>query len=255
MAQFAVSSWSLDGLLRSGLPLLELPAQLQEHGIAVLELCHFHLPTTEPAYLQALRERLAAAGVTLFSLLIDAGDIAAPDDAQRAADLAFTRAWVDHAAALGAERVRVDAGQQQPTPEVIARSAAQLHALAQHAATLGVAVSTENWRATSREPDALLAILDACPSPIGLCVDTGNAEATSDKLETLARLLPRATSVHFKARYNQAGELDGDDLRRCLTLIRAHAFDGVLTLIFDRKQGEWDGIKALRSAISEGGLG
>ena len=48
MRTFAVSSWSLDGSLQSGLPLLELPAQLAEHGISTLELCHFHLPSTEP---------------------------------------------------------------------------------------------------------------------------------------------------------------------------------------------------------------
>jgi sugar phosphate isomerase/epimerase len=252
MVRFAVSSWSLDGLLRSGVPLLELPAQLRQHGVTAFELCHFHLPSAEPAYLQALRERLAAAGVQLFSLLIDAGDIAAPDEGRRAADLAFTREWIAHAAALGAERVRIDAGQQEPTAAVIERSAAGLHALAQHAAALGLAVSTENWRATSREPEALLAILERCPSPLGLCVDTGNAEATGDKYETLARLLPRATSVHFKARYTPAGAIDRDDLRRCLALMEAAAFDGVVTLIYDRKQEEWGGIQALRAALSEG---
>jgi sugar phosphate isomerase/epimerase len=250
MRRYAVSSWSLDGLLQSGTPLLDIPAQLKQHGIAAFELCHFHLPTSEPAYLQALRERLASSGVVLFSLLIDAGDIAAPEAAQRAADKAFTEEWIRVAAALGAERVRIDAGQQAPTQAVIERSAAQLHHLAQHAARLGVAVSTENWRATSREPDALLAILDQCPSRIGLCVDTGNAEATSDKYQTLARLLPRATSVHFKARYTPAGTVDHADIRRCCDLIDAAAFDGVITLIYDHKQGEWAGIQALRAALS-----
>jgi hypothetical protein len=51
----------------------------------------FYLPSTEPAYLRALRERLAAADVMLFSVLIDAGDIATPDEAQSEMDLAFTR--------------------------------------------------------------------------------------------------------------------------------------------------------------------
>lgn len=254
MRRYAVSSWSLDGLLQSGVPLLELPAELAQHGINTVELCHFHLPTSEPSYLQALRGRLADAGVALFSLLIDAGDIATPNATQRAADMRSTEEWIAVAAALGAERVRVDAGQQPPTPEVLERSAAQLHALAQHAASFGVAVSTENWRATSREPDSLLAILDQCPSPIGLCVDTGNAETTDNKYETLARLLPRATSLHFKARYKADGAVEEDDVRRCLALMEATAFDGVITLIFDRKANEWAGIQALRTALEKGNL-
>jgi sugar phosphate isomerase/epimerase len=250
MPRYAVSSWSLEGLLQSGVPLLDIPAQLQHHSITTLELCHFHLPATDAAYLHALRNRLADTGVDLFSVLIDAGDIATPDPAQRAVDTAFTQHWIEIAAALGARRVRIDAGQQLPTPEVIQRSAEQLHILAQFAASQGVAISTENWRTTSKEPEVLLAILNACPSRIGLCVDTGNAEATRDKYQTLTQLLPRAISVHFKARYTAAGLIDDDDVQRCLSLFRAVKFDGVITLIYDRKQREWEGVEQLRGALT-----
>lgn len=249
MPRYAVSSWSLDGLLQSGVPLLDIPAQLQANDISTLELCHFHLPSIDTAYLHGLRDRLLDNGVELFSLLIDAGDIAAPDPEQRAAHTAFTRQWIDIAATLGAERVRIDAGQQPPSSEVIRRSAEQLDALTQYAASRGVAVSTENWRVTSQQPAALLAILDACPSPVGLCVDTGNAEATADKYQTLVQLLPRATSIHFKPRYSASGAIDTADVERCLTLFREAAFDGVISLIYDRKQHEWDGIGQLRHAL------
>jgi sugar phosphate isomerase/epimerase len=249
MTRFAVSTWSLDGLLRSGVPLLELPALLREHGITTLEICHFHLPATDAAYLRSLRERLAAAEIELFSVLIDAGDIVAPDQGQRDADIAFTRQWIDHAAALGAERVRIDAGRQPPTPDVIQSSAQQLRACAEYAATQGLRVSTENWHATSQDPTALLAILDQCGGQVGLCADTGNAEATADKYDTLAQLLPRATSIHFKARYTPAGEIEQGDVQRCLALIRENAFDGIVTLIFDQKRDEWGGIARLREAL------
>ncbi len=250
MRRCAVSSWSVNGLLQKDVPLLDLPAQLRHHGFSALELCHFHLPTTDAAYLQAMRDRLAAAQVELYSVLIDVGDIVHPDPAQRAADMALTQQWIGIAAALGAHRVRIAAGQQPPTPEVIQRSAAQLHTLAQYATAYGVAVSTENWRTTAQEPEALLAILAACPSPIGVCVDTGNAEATRDKYQTLRQLLPRATSVHFKARYTSAGAIDHDDVQQCLALLHAVGFDGVITLIYDRKHHEWDGLRQLRTALS-----
>jgi len=66
MRRLAISTWSLDGILHSGVPLLSLPAQLVQHGITILELCHFHLPTTELAYVHAVREALQAAGVELY---------------------------------------------------------------------------------------------------------------------------------------------------------------------------------------------
>lgn len=249
MRRVAISSWSVDGLLRSGFPLLDVPDQLARRGITAFEVCHFHVPSTAPAYFEEFRERLASAGVELFSVLIDAGDIASPDAAQREADTMFTRQWIEHAAALGAERVRIDAGQQPATPEVIERSAAQLDQLAHYAASLNVAVSTENWRATSQQPEALLAILDACGSRIGLCVDTGNAEATHDKYHTLEQLLPRGTSVHFKPRYTADGMINAEDVRRCVSLMQAAGFDGVITLIYDRKQHEWEGIQRIREAL------
>src|SRR4051812_13050187 len=99
MRRFAVSSWSLDGMLRDGLALADLPAQLAKHSIGALELCHFHLPSNAPGYLAELRAALERARVELYSLLIDAGDITAPDPRQRAKDIAFIQAQVGVAAA------------------------------------------------------------------------------------------------------------------------------------------------------------
>jgi sugar phosphate isomerase/epimerase len=249
MRTFAVSSWSLDGLLQSGLPLHELPAQLAEHGITTLELCHFHLPSTELIYLQALRQALDDAGVTLYSILIDTGDITARDPAQRAADVETIQGWIGAAAALGARVVRIDAGLQPPTPEVIAESARQLRALAEVAERQGLRAITENWHETSREPSALLAILERCGGHIGLCADTGNAEATADKYATLAQLLPHASSVHFKARYEPDGSIEVGDLEHCCALIEQAGFADVITLIYAGKQDEWAQISRLREAL------
>ena len=249
MRRFAVSTWSLDGLLQSGLPLLELPAQLAQHEIRTVEVCHFHLPTTEPEYVQELRQALETAGVELYSILIDAGDITAPDPRQRDADVKLIKHWITTAAALGAERVRIDAGLQPPTPEVIQLSAEHLGALTQYAASQNRRVSTENWHATSRQPDALLAILDQCEGQVGLCADTGNAEATADKYATLTQLFPRASSIHFKPRYTDSGAIESEDLQRCLDLIQQTPFDGVITLIYEGKHNEWDGVEQIRQAL------
>src|SRR5258705_13223339 len=249
MRRLAISSWSVDGLLQSGVPLVSLPAQMAQHGITTLELCHFHLPSTEPVYLHELRQALQAAAIELYSVLIDTGDIVAPDPAQRAADIQTIHDWIGIAAALGASAVRIDAGLQPPTPEVIEQSARQLYAFAQVAARHGLRVFTENWHTTSQEPAALLAILEQCAGQVGLCADTGNAEATADKYATLAQLLPRASSVHFKARYSGDWRIVLDDLQRCSQLIEQAGFDNVITLIYAGKQNEWAGVGQLHDAL------
>jgi len=249
MRRLAISTWSLDGLLQSGVPLLSVPAQMAQHGITTLEMCHFHLPTTESTYVQAFRQALHDAGVELYSVLIDTGDIVAPDPNKRAADIQTIHDWIGIASDLGASAVRIDAGLQPPAPEVIEQSARQLRAFAQDAERRGVRVFTENWHTTSQEPTALVEILERCGRQVGLCADTGNAEATADKYATLAQLLPYATSVHFKARYGSDGAIVQDDLQRCTQLIQQAGFDGVITLIYAGKQQEWAEIGRLREAL------
>ena len=249
MTRFAISSWSLDGMLQNGTPLVDVPAHMAQHGITTLEVCHFHLPSTDAAYIQRLRAAVEAAGVELYSMLIDGGDIVAPDPAQRAADMELTQSWIDIASALGAQQVRVAAGRQPVTPDVIQTSAQNLRTCAQYASTRGLRTITENWLITSEQPGDLLAILDGCNGTVGLCADTGNAEATPDKYATLEQLLPRASSVHFKARYQPDGTVNKDDARHCVALMEQAGFDGVVTLIYDRKHDEWGGIERMRDVL------
>src|SRR5262245_44514066 len=210
MRRLAISTWTLHGQLQSALDLLDLPAQIARRGIRALEICHFHLPSTAPAYLARLREACRAADVEAYSILIDTGDITAPDPEQRAAELQTIRGWIDAAAELGAGHVRVVAGMQPPTSEVIQLSAQNLRELADYASQRGVKTITENWHATGLDPQALLAILDRCEGAVGLCADIGNAEGP-DKYATLGRLLPRASSIHFKARYTPDAQIEASD--------------------------------------------
>jgi sugar phosphate isomerase/epimerase len=249
MSRFAISSWSLDGLLTAGLPLSEVPTQMVQRGLRTLELCHFHLRSTAADDLAEFRQILDDTGVELYTLLIDTGDITAPDPATGAAELEQIQRWIGVAATLGAKQVRIAAGKQTATPDVIARSAQHLRRCAEVAAGYGLRTITENWLLTGEQPHDLLAILDLCDQTVGLCADTGNAEATPDKYATLAQLIPRATSVHFKARYLADGTVDSADVAQCAQIMHQAHFDGVITLIYADKHDEWAGIEQLRTAL------
>jgi sugar phosphate isomerase/epimerase len=246
MTHFAVSSWSLDGLLQS-LPLLELPQHLRAHDIFLLELCHFHLPSTDAEYLENFRQVLQQSEVKLWSVLIDTGDIASPDDAKRDSDIEEIKHWTNVAAVLGAERVRIVAGNQEPTPEVLQRSTKHLGELLTYAKTKNLKASTENWQKTSLDADVLLGLLQHNPE-LELCADIGNAEQTADKYATLQKLLPKASTVHVKARYENE-QIELNDLQTCMNLISEAKFSGVMTMIYDKKQKEWEGITRMRDTI------
>jgi sugar phosphate isomerase/epimerase len=248
MRRLAISTWTIHGQLQSGLDLLQVPEQIARRGIHALEICHFHFPSTTPEYLARLRQACRAANVEIYSVLIDSGDITAPDASQRDADLRMIRGWIDVAAAVGAGRVRVAAGMQPPTPEVIQLSAGNLGELARYATQRSITTITENWHATGLQPQALLAILDRCAGAVGLCADLGNAEGP-EKYVTLAQLLPRASSIHFKARYTPDRQIEPSDFGRCLELIETAGFQGIVTVIYNETDREWAAVEQLAQAL------
>ncbi len=70
MVTFGISTWSIHRPLTSGkIDLLDVPAKLREHGLTDLQVCHFHLPTRDPAFLKTFRDRIESAGVTLDAML------------------------------------------------------------------------------------------------------------------------------------------------------------------------------------------
>lgn len=278
MPRISTSSWSLhralgkperrppDGPPADGpaagaaLSLLELPGRLAQAGIRTLEICHFHFPGTDPGYLAELNSAAKDAGVELFSVLIDAGDITQEDPALRERDLAWIRGWLDVAGAIGASHSRVIAGyapverngHDLRDDPLIRRSAENLRGLAAYAAERGVQVITENFHATAGRADQLLAILELCEGKIGTCADFGNFKGP-DKYDELAAIAPRSVSAHAKALYDGAGHPDRDELSRCLDVMANGGFDGPISLIFDtpfyRGEDEWDNLAELRGIV------
>ncbi|HYH12429.1 MAG TPA: hypothetical protein VD789_08765 [Thermomicrobiales bacterium] len=209
-----------------GLPLLELPAELQRHGYQTLQLVHFHIPSRERAYLDGLRAALDESGVTLDALLIDDGDLTSQDaDAAEA----WIGEWLDAATVLGARRARVGAGKADPTPETIRGSAERLARLA--ATHPDIRVVTENWWAMLPDADAVHSLLEATEDSVGLLIDLGNWSGP-DKYEQLARIAPLAETCHAKCRFSESGP-DRQDYMKSLQILNDAAFDGPLALIYD----------------------
>lgn len=267
-SRLSVSTWSLHrtlGLTYVGSPghsgardaqetfgkgsisLIDLPAEVARFGIGTMEICHFQIPSLEPAYLCDLKQALAASGVKLLSLLVDAGDITHPDHHDR--DLAWVRSHIEVAAMLGAERARVIAGKSEYSPEAMAVSIRGLQELANAAADAGVRVTTENWYPLLSRPEHLLHLLDSLEGRIGLNFDFGNWEGVT-KYEHLAAIAPRAETTHAKCHFDTPFMPDRVDYVRCLEILRASGFTGTQTLVYDGPDDdEWRGLTIEREMV------
>ncbi len=250
-AQMGVSTWSLhQRLTKQNIPLLDLPVEVAAHGLSKLEVCHFHLPRTDADYVDRLRGALDKAGVELFTLLVDTGDLTAADPQKRAEDEALIAGWVDIAARCGAARVRVIAGESAPTPDeaALALSAAALGRLADRAEAGGVRLVTENWHALLDRPKEVLALLDRMGGRVGLKLDFGNWRGAR-KYTDLAAIASRAECTHAKAFFSEAGQMDAADFTRCLQLCRDAGFGGPHILIYDSGGDEWACLDEMYEAV------
>ena len=283
MSRISTSSWSLHRALGSpplfgpgqpfpaspsadaAISLLDLPAALAQANINTLEIVHFHFPTADAAYIDDLKAAVGEAGIELFSVLIDAGDITLPDEAARAEEMAWIRSWLDVTAQCGATHARVVGGCQPVERDnplgqaalvdhpLVQCSAQGLRQLADYAAEIGVKVITENFRETTSRADQVLAILELCEGRVGLCADFGNYKG-ADRYDELAALFPKADSAHVKALYDGKGNADGDEFRHSLGMLAEAGFDGPMSLIFDTalhgNSSEWDNLEGMRSVAA-----
>lgn len=257
MRRLALTSWSLHKSLTipgpsTGVPvltLLDMPARLREAGIGSLEICHFHFPETGTGYLKQLRAALDAAGIELFSILIDTGDISNPDPERRAEDMRTIEGWMDVASALGAHAVRVIAGDAPPVDKAaLELSITGLRHMAEYGKQRGLRVLTENFRPLASTAANCNYILDALDGAIGLCADIGNFPA-EERIAEFTAVVPRAESVHAKASYDPNGTIDADALTLCLDASVAAGFTGPYTLVYDRPGDEWAGITTLKQVV------
>ena len=229
---------------RGELSLLEMPAALKARGIKTMEICHFHLPSRDKAYLESLREAMDISGVTLHALLIDDGDLSSPQTGPR--DLEWIHDWLPVAAQLGAQKARVIAGKTKGEG-CLQTSAMMLRLLSRYAEALKVHVTTENWFPLLDSPSAVKQLLNDTEGRIGLNLDFGNWSG-GDKYERLAAIAPLASSCHAKADFAEDGSIYFDDFLSCLSLPYPVDFRGPFTLV----AGGWKGVDSACEVILHG---
>ena len=246
-SRLGVSTWSLNKSITAGTPLLDIPAQVAAHGLGKLEICHFHLPSTDTEYVEKLRGALDSAGVELYTLLIDEGDITHPDPVERKKALAMISDWIEIAAECGAKRVRVIGGYAEPSEAALHLSETGFRNILRHAEDHDIEVVTENWHRLLDNPNAVWTLLERLDRCVGLKLDFGNwpADRKHNDLPLIADL---AECTHAKAHFPAPGQMDKGDFTRCLDICRDAGFTGPHILIFSDPGEEWASLDQMRDA-------
>ena len=121
------------------------------YGVHKVEFQHYHIPSTEPSYLKELRAHIekSKSRMTQINLEFSGLNISAPRQRDRVLATDLTKAWIDHAAMLGAQRVMINQGSQggadpvMPTHQNKVYSIPVLKAMADYGRSKGIIVSVE----------------------------------------------------------------------------------------------------------------
>ena len=204
-----------------------------------------------------LRTAFEESKVELFQLLIDTGEVGTVRTADRAQRgyQAHIKRWMEIAVRVRRDRCAVCPGDSEPTPDTIRASGEAFRELFDYAVQLGLKPATENYRRFNLKADDLLNVLVQSEREYGVIADFGNARGP-DKYETLAKIMPRATSIHAWVEVDENGDLMIEDFRRCLTMARDNGFDGPIMLqygypvdVFEQTREVWTRAKEMRAEV------
>lgn len=271
MSYLSVSTWSLHRLLGplrwtvwdetarksktviqeqpERMTLLDLPAEAAKRGFRAVEICHFHFPSTEPAYLEQLKGAFTDAGISFDTLLLDYGDLSTTDSERAEVDTSLMRDWIRIASIAGARRIRIVAGEAQPEDaEAMELAAGRLLSLAEFAESLHVQVITENFKALTSTGESCMRLINKVGRSVGLITDFGNFGG-EHKYAELAMMLPVSSEIHAKADCDVDGIPDRAEFQRCLDAVRESGFDGSIVIIYDGPGDMWDGIDRVRRLV------
>ncbi len=183
-------------------------------GLDAIDISILFTPDREPQKLAAMRRDVESTGMRIL-MVTSYPDFTHPDPAQREQELTLEQGVVSVAAALGAQYVRVTAGQAHPETrraEGVTWATQGLRRLAESTCGSGITLVYENhakpgaWTYTdfSQPPDIFLEIARAtADAGIGINFDMGNAATfADDPVELLRAVLPRVATIHA-ARFQQ----------------------------------------------------
>jgi sugar phosphate isomerase/epimerase len=232
--EYTFHRWISEGKLKH----LDYPALVKkELGITHVEYWNrpFDGRHTEKGFVGELAGRTTGEGIKNVLILVDAeNQLDAGDAAQRQRAIDEHKGWIDCAAQLGCDAIRVNCRSGGDRQENLMHAAEGLGPLCDYAKDTSVKVVIEPHGGNSQDPDWLLAAMKEIDHPnAGLLPDFNNF-GSYDRYEGVTKCLPYAPAVCAKAlEFDDDGNEQGTDFYKMLQIVYDSDYSGVISIEFE----------------------
>ncbi len=249
-----------------------------KYGVHRVEFQHYHIPSTEPSYLKELRSHIekSKSRMTQINLEFSGLNMSAPRVRDRLMAIDLTKAWVDHAVLLGAQRVMINQGAQGGTANVMPNHENKVYgipalkAMADYGKSKGIIVSMETRGAgggggrrgggagTAGAPGGGQAAAGAAAPAAAVSAPSTPAPPATPAMPQpevwalMAEIL-KATGAHANVDVGGAGAANQEELHQCLKMLFPYNAGSMHTRVNPR----WDlatAIKYLENDLGYKGL-
>jgi sugar phosphate isomerase/epimerase len=238
--KLSMAAYSYRDLLEARPPKLTLVDFIDDcakFGLDGTELTSYYLrqsPTDE--YLRQLKGEAFRRGLDVSGTAVG-NDFCFPPGAERDAQIASVKRWIEYADMMDAPVIRIFAGSAKPgvTAEESRRLAVEaIEDCCEHAAKYGIFLALENHGGITAEADDVLSIVRQVRSPwFGVNLDTGNFH-TADVYGDLSKLAPYSVNVQVKASITPAsGTKQPTDFNRLAKILQDASYRGYVVLEFE----------------------
>jgi len=181
------------------------------------------------------------------------GDLGTADKSAREANVEKTFPWIDAAAYLGCQTVRINARGPGSGDELRPRIVESGTRLADYAAKSKINIAIENHGGLSSNPEWLVQTIREINRPnFGALPDFGNFPDEVNRYDAVETLMPFAKAVSAKSmKFTPEGEVAETDYRRVMRIVRDGGYNGYVGVesSVGSQEGEADAIKKTRDLL------
>jgi sugar phosphate isomerase/epimerase len=255
---------SPDSVLKGDVDPVEFPAMAAGYGIDTIELVNtfYFSKANDEAYWTEFKKRCAEAGVRVGLIMCDAlGHLGDADPELRKTAVENHHAWVDVAAFLGADSIRVNAAGEGTREEVAEAAVDGLSRLAEYGAEKGINVLVENHGGYSSDGAWLAGVIErvgmdnvgTLPDFGNFCIEEGPEGCIDeyDRYRGVAELMPYAKAVSAKSHaFDEDGSEVHTDFFRMMKIVKDSGYEGDVGIEYEGDLlPEDEGIRATKALL------
>ncbi len=222
-------------------------------NIKKIEPWNEHFRSLDKAYLEELRTGVAKAGGAIVNIAVDGEHSPyAADGAERERAIAFSKQWVDAAAAIGSPSVRTNIPQAKDAKPDVERTAESLKRVAEYGAAKNVVVNLENDNPVSEDPFFLVKVIEKVSSKwLHALPDFGNSLAAHDEEYAYKGIEGMFANAYNISHVKETEVGDGKDkiahvdLAKTFGIAKQHGYKGYFSMEWDSPGDPYEGTAGL----------